>query len=84
MIIAVDKALINETENVTNMPKLAHIEIHRSEDTGNLYIHHISWMEDQSVSKIFNHGMWYDTKPISEEDVNAIIDILLRNTPNHG
>ena len=64
---------MEETCNVCGMPKLTDIEIHKSKDTGKLYINFITWDDKVKATR----GLWR-SEEITEEDLKEIYRVLNR------
>ena len=58
-----------ETENICNMPEIATVELHRSNDTGNYYLKYLTRFDDDDrcVS-----GWWRTSAPLPNETVEKI------------
>lgn len=54
MFAAHEGVFTKEKDNICNLPKLANIEIHRSNETGKYYLTFIEWMSG------WNDGLWQD------------------------
>ena len=57
-----------ENDNICNLPKLADIELHRSNETGHYYLTFIEWVSG------WNDGMWQDQE-ISEDIARLILSL---------
>ena len=57
-----------EKDNICNLPKVANIEIHRSNETGHFYITFIEWASG------FNDGLWQNQE-IDEDIARLLLSI---------
>lgn len=66
---------MKECENICEMPTLAEIEIHQSEETGKIYLEFITMFESE-ISTDLEYGIWYESKPLPDKALKKIIKIL--------
>ena len=55
-----------EKDNICNLPKIADIEIHRSNETGKYYLNFIEWVSE------WNEGRW-QAQEINEHVVRMLL-----------
>lgn len=65
--------MTTEKDNICNLPLVALIEIHRSDETGYKYLNFISWDDDSGIGT--KKGRWTE-KRISESDLTKIVKVL--------
>ena len=68
-----DDKMVTEKDNICNLPVVALIEIHRSDETGIKYVSFISWDDDSGIG--IKKGRWIE-KRISENDLTKIVKVL--------
>lgn len=68
-----DDKITTEKDNICNLPLIALIEIHRSDETGNKYLNFISWDDNSGIG--IKKGRWME-KRIFESDLIKIIKVL--------
>ena len=61
---------MEETENICGMPLLFHIEAHKSDQTGQLFLNFISYIGPTSA------GKWTDIR-ITDTQLNEILKIVM-------
>lgn len=62
-----------EKTYVCNMPEIATIELHQSNETGKYYFHFIGWTGRKET-----YGIWHDSEA-TEEEIKWITDMVQLN-----